>query len=76
MKYLKSSARIPITKKKTMRNVSINVGIKRAFAIESSEFNTIEKLVNANRAQLASIPHVGKKSAEIINVLFYCYTAL
>jgi len=42
------------------------IGPKRAFAIESSEFNTIEKLVNASRAQLASIPRVGKISAETI----------
>jgi len=42
------------------------IGIKRAFAIEKSEFNTMEKLVNASRAQLASIPQVGKKSAETI----------
>ena len=42
------------------------IGHKRAFAIEKSEFNTIEKLVNASQDQLASIPQVGKKSAETI----------
>jgi len=42
------------------------IGPKRAFAVESSEYNTMEKLVNASLEQLNSIPQIGKKSAQTI----------
>ncbi len=42
------------------------IGAKRAFAVESSDYNTMEKLVNASLEQLNSIPQIGKKSAQTI----------
>ncbi len=42
------------------------IGAKRAFAVESSDLNTMEKLVNASLEQLNSIPQIGKKSAQTI----------
>ena len=42
------------------------IGPKRAYAVERSDYNTIEKLVNASLEQLNSIPQIGKKSAQTI----------
>ncbi len=42
------------------------IGSKRAFAVESSDYNTMEKLVNASLEQLNSIPQIGKNSAQTI----------
>ncbi len=42
------------------------IGPKRAFAVENSAYNSMEKLVNASLDQLNSIPQIGKKSAQTI----------